>query len=114
MRLADAASFLSYFRLGDAATRRLAAPFESPTDDRTIVGYSILFYIGSGFGFYVNFYRLGPDGYQPNSLIWAKIHEYLQWSDPITPLLSRPEDAARIEEIRTRQRIASTPPAKTK
>jgi spermidine synthase len=108
MHVRDAAEYLSWFKLGDESTRRLAADYEPVRDDRTIVDYSIPHYIGSGFGFYLYTYRLGPSGYKVSTVSQEKIREYAEWGDPVSLIIPDARQARRVEQVIARRRAPAT------
>ncbi len=102
MRTPTADEYLAWFRLGDAATRKLVEAYEPVRDDRTIVDYTIPYYVGSGFGFYYHTYPVGPEGFDQFTPGRERTFEYLGWSDPISLIVPDPTQAARIEDARLR------------
>ncbi len=76
-----AVRFLSFFLLGDEATRALVAEYEPVRDDRTMVDYSIPRFVGSGFGFSLYTYRIGSQVDNPQRVMRARFREYASWAD---------------------------------
>lgn len=98
MATPNAEVFLSYFLLGDASTRRLAAPYEPVRDDRTIIDYSMPSQIDTGFG-------LEPE-LEPAELLAElarEMRELAGWRDPLALILPDPEQAERTEAARERR-----------
>ncbi len=89
--------FLSFFLLGDAATRALVAEYEPVRDDRTLVDYSIPRFVGSGFGFSVFTYSIGSSDDNPRTVGQARMREYADWSDAAELILADPTQAERVD-----------------
>jgi spermidine synthase len=98
--------FMSYFLLGDAATRELVVDYEPVTDDRTIVDYTIPRYVGSGYGLSFYSYAIGSRARNPNSVSLAKTREYAEWADPASLIVPDPEQAARVDQAILRRQEA--------
>jgi hypothetical protein len=106
MQTPTGVEFLSYFLLGDEATRQLGADFLPATDDRTIVDYTIPFDIDSGFG--LNYtYPLGEEGYSHQSVTHDRLREYARWQDPASTIIPDPDQARRVDEAIAQRRISS-------
>jgi spermidine synthase len=106
MQTPSGVEFLSYFLLGDEATRQLGADFLPATDDRTIVDYTIPFDIDSGFG--LNYtYPLGEEGYSHQSVTHDRLREYARWQDPASTIIPDPDQARRVDEAIAQRRISS-------
>ncbi len=90
---AMALRFLSFFLLGDEATRALAAEYEPVRDDRTMVDYSIPRFVGSGFGFSLYTYRVGSPEDNPTQVMQTRFQEYASWGDSAERIISGPAQA---------------------
>lgn len=101
MKIYTAEGFLSFFRLGDAATRALAEPYAPSRDDHTIIDYSIPHYVGAGFGFALYSYALGEKGHQIGDPAAERMQEFSHWRDPFTMILPDRDDANAVQAIRT-------------
>jgi spermidine synthase len=106
MNTRTAESFMSFFLLGDAATRELAADYEPVRDDRTIVDYTIPRYVGSGYGLSFYSYAIGSRVHNPNSVSFAKTREYAEWADAASLIVPDPEQAERVERAILKRREA--------
>jgi spermidine synthase len=98
-------TFLSFFLLGDEATRALVADYEPVRDDRTLVDYSIPRFVGSGFGFSLYTYAIGSADENPTRVMRERMAEYAEWADSAERIVPDPEQAARVNRaIATRQK----------
>jgi hypothetical protein len=89
--------FLSFFLMGDAATRELVSSYEPVRDDRTIVDYSIPRFVGSGYGFSIYTYAIGTGALGPANVLRARSREYASWSDAASAIIPDPAQAERIQ-----------------
>ena len=90
---AMALRFLSFFLLGDEATRALVAEYGPVRDDRTMVDYSIPRFVGSGFGFSLYTYRVGSPEDNPTQVMQTRFQEYASWGDSAERIISGPAQA---------------------